>query len=87
MKILKKLMKPFHRKIKTPEEYEASMKLFSALMDKGEKLSADEADYMDLLGTLLEDYERTAHPETESFLNGDIMEVSSALRYHKVAML
>ena len=50
MKILKKLMKPFHRKIKTPEEYEASMKLFSALMDKGEKLSADEADYMDLLG-------------------------------------
>ena len=31
MKILKKLMKPFHRKIKTPAEYEASMKLFSAL--------------------------------------------------------
>ena len=30
---MKKLMKPFHRKIKTPEEYEASMKLFSALMD------------------------------------------------------
>ena len=39
MKILKKLMKPFHRKIKTPEEYEASMKLFSALMDKGENPS------------------------------------------------
>lgn len=57
------------RKIKTPEEYEASMKLFSALMDKGAKLSADEADYMDLLGTLLEDYERTAHPEVESFLD------------------
>ena len=30
----KKLMKPFHRKIKTPEEYEASMKLFSALMER-----------------------------------------------------
>ena len=84
---MQKLMKPFHRKIKTPSEYEASMKLFSALMDKGEKLSADEADYMDLLGTLLEDYERTMHPETESFLNGDIMEVSTTPRYRKVAML
>ena len=42
---------------------------------------------MDLLGTLLEDYERTTHPETESFLNGDIMEVSAAPRYRKVAML
>ena len=83
---MKKLMKPFHRKIKTPEEYESSMKLFSALMDKGEKLSADEADYMDLLGTLLEDYERTTHPETEAFLNGDIMEVPAAPRYRKVAM-
>ena len=84
---MQKLMKPFHRKIKTPEEYEASMKIFSALMDKGEKLSADEADYMDLLGTLLEDYERTAHPETEAFLNGDIMEVSTTPHYRKVAML
>ena len=84
---MQKLMTPFHRKIKTPEEYEALMKLFSALMDKGEKLSADEADYMDLLGTLLEDYERTMHPETEAFLNGDIMEVSTTPRYRKVAML
>ena len=77
MKILKKLMKPFHRKIKTPEEYEASMRLFSALMDKGEKLSSDEADYMDLLGTLLEDYERTAHPETESFLDRKVTPVEA----------
>ena len=69
MKIMKKLMKPFHRKIKTPEEYEASMRLFSALMDKEESLSVDEADYMDLLGTLLEDYERTMHPDVESFLD------------------
>ena len=69
MKILKKLMKPFHRKIKTPEEYEASMKLFSALMDKGAKLSADEADYMDLLGTLLEDDGGTAQAEVESLLD------------------
>ena len=84
---MQKLMKPFHRKIKTPAEYEASMKLFSALMDKGEKLSADEVDYMDLLGTLLEDYERTAYPEVESFLDGDMMEVPAAPRYRKVAML
>ena len=72
-------MKPFHRKIKTPAEYEASMKLFSALMDKGENLSADEADYMDLLGTLLEDYERTAHPETESFLDRKATPVEALL--------
>ena len=69
MKVLKRLMKPFHRKIKTPAEYEAAMELFSALMDKGEDLSEDEADYMDLLGTLLEDYERTTHSEVESFLD------------------
>ena len=69
MRILKKLMKPFHRKLKTPEEYQASMKLFSALMDKGDALTESEADYMDLLGTLLEDYERGAHPEIEAFLD------------------
>ena len=88
-------MKPFHRKIKTPEEYEASMKFFSALMDKGENLSADEADYMDLLGTLLEDYERTTHPEVEAFLDRKAtpveairwaMDRHAASRYRKVAM-
>ena len=72
-------MKPFHRKIKTPEEYKASMKLFSALMDKGENLSADEADYMDLLGTLLEGYERTTHPEPESFLDRKATPVEALL--------
>ena len=41
---------------------------------------------MDLLGTLLEDYERTAYPEVESFLDGDMMEVPAASRYRKVAM-
>ena len=69
MKVLKKLMKPFHRKIKTPAEYEASMKVFSALMDKGDALTQSEADYMDLLGTLLEDYEQVTHPEVEAFLD------------------
>ena len=69
MRILRKLMKPFHRKIKTPEEYQTSMKLFSALMDKGDDLTESEADYMDLLGTLLEDYERVTHPEVEAFLD------------------
>ena len=69
MKLLKKLMKPFQRKIKTAEEYNQMMDVFSALMEKGESLSEDEADYMDLLGTLLEDYERVQHPEVDAFLS------------------
>ena len=63
MKILKKLLRPFHRKIRTQDEYEERMQVFSALMDKGESLTEDEAEYMDLLGMLLEDFEHTQHPE------------------------
>lgn len=66
MKVLKKLMKPFRGKIKTQEEYEERFRTFSALMDKGEDLTEDESDYMDLLGTLLEDYEHTRHPELDA---------------------
>jgi len=63
MKILKKWLKPFRGKIRTQEEYDERLRTFSALMDKGESLSEEEADYMDLLGILLEDYEHTRHPE------------------------
>jgi len=65
MKVLKKLLKPFRGKIKTQEEYEDRLCTFSALMDKGEDLNEAEADYMDLLGTLLEDYEHARHPELD----------------------
>lgn len=70
MRILKKLMKPFHRKIRSQEEYDERMQVFSVLMDKGEALTEDEAEYMDLLGTLLEDFEHSQHPE----LNNDSLE-------------
>lgn len=65
MKLLKKWLKPFRGKIKTPSEYDERMRTFSALMDKGDSLTEEEADYMDLLGTLLEDYEHSQHPELE----------------------
>jgi len=65
MKMLKKLLKPFRGKIKTQDEYEERLRTFSLLMDKGESLTEEEADYMDLLGTLLEDYEHSQHPELD----------------------
>lgn len=65
MKILKKWLKPFRGKIRTQEEYDDRLRAFSALMDKGESLSEEEADYMDLVGTLLEDYEHRLHSELD----------------------
>jgi len=66
MNVLKKMLKPFRGKIKTQKEYEERLRTFSALMDKGESLSGEESDYMDLLGTLLEDYEHTQHSELDA---------------------
>lgn len=66
MKILKNLLKPFRRKIRTHDEYDERMKVFSALMDKGDSLTEEETEYMDLLGTLLEDFEHTLHPELDN---------------------
>ncbi|MGN0889717.1 MAG: type II toxin-antitoxin system HigA family antitoxin [Kiritimatiellia bacterium] len=77
MRILKKLLQPFQRKIKTDEEYAARMAVFSALMDKGESLTEDEADYMELLGTLLSDYEHTVHPEIDAFVRRPVTPVEA----------
>jgi len=77
MRILKKLLQPFQRKIKTDEEYAARMEVFSALMDKGEALTEDEADYMELLGTLLSDYEHAAHPEIDDFVRRPVTPVEA----------
>lgn len=67
MKLVKKLLMPFRRKIKTETEYNDGLKVLESLMAKGEALSDDEADYMELLGVLLEDYERAANPSIEAF--------------------
>ena len=69
---MKKLMKPFHRKIKTPEEYEASMKLISAIMNGAKKLS--KTMMVNLHEGLGIPYE-------------NMMEVPATPRYRKVAML
>lgn len=67
MKLMKKLLMPFRRKIKTETEYNDGLKVLEALMEKGDSLTEDEADYMELLSVLLEDYERAANPSIEAF--------------------
>ena len=57
------------RPIKTEEEYEAIQQEVDRLIDKGE-LSSDEQDYLDLLGTLLLDYEERTEDETAYELRG-----------------
>lgn len=66
MKILKKMMMPFRSRIKSEEEYEDRVRVLSALMDRGDAITDEEADYMELLGTLLEDYEREHNPDIEA---------------------
>ena len=56
-------LKPFFCRIKTKSEYRASVKKISELVDRGDSLSKAENDYLDLLGTLVEDYEKRACPE------------------------
>ena len=63
MKILKVILKPFARKITTEAEYKAAVKTLSALVDKGSSATKAEREYLDLLGTLLEDYEMRTNPE------------------------
>lgn len=77
MKLVKKLLMPFRRKIKTETEYNDGLKVLESLMAKGEALSDDEADYMELLGVLLEDYERAANPSIEAFLKTEATPVDA----------
>lgn len=60
---MKITLKPFFCRIKTKSEYHASVKKISELMDRGDSLSKAENDYLDLLGTLVEDYEKRMAPE------------------------
>ena len=90
MKILKKLMKPFHRKIKTPEEYEASMKLFSALMDKGDLCPYIGSEQ--LISAIMNGAKKLSKSMMVKLHEGlgipyeNMMEVPDASRYRKVAM-
>jgi len=56
-------LRPFFCRIKTKSEYRASVKKISEMIDRGDSLSRSENDYLDLLGTLVEDYEKRACPE------------------------
>lgn len=56
-------LQPFFCRIKTKSEYRASVKRLSEMIDRGDALTKAENDYLDLLATLVEDYERRACPE------------------------
>jgi len=56
-------LKPFVCRLRNADEYHAAVKSVSALIDRGDDLSEKEVDYLDLLGTLVEDYEKRAAPE------------------------
>ena len=57
------------RPIKTEAEFEAVQREVDRLLDKSE-LSPDEQDYLDLLGTLIMDYEERTEDETQYELRG-----------------
>ena len=56
---------PVKKAITTEEEYEKALNVVSALVDKGDATTPAESDYLALLGTLVEDYERRHSPEVE----------------------
>ena len=56
---------PFQKMITTEVEYEKALALLSALVDKGDATTPAETAYLELLGTLVEDYERRRAPEVE----------------------
>lgn len=56
---------PFKKPITTEPEYRKALAALSALVDKGDATTAEETAYLELLGTLVEDYERRHAPEVE----------------------
>ena len=57
------------RPIFTEEDYETTQAEIDRLIDRGD-LSADEQDYLDLLGTLLADYEERTETAVSEELHG-----------------
>ena len=58
-------IKPIAKAISTEAEYNATIKRIDALVNKGDKTTAEEDAYLELLGILAEDYERRHQPELE----------------------
>ena len=58
-------LKPFKKNISTKAEYTAALRAIAALVDKGDTTTREETAYLDLLGTLVEDYERRNGRELE----------------------
>lgn len=63
------MLKFLPRPILSEADYDATQAEIDALLDKGD-LSSDEQDYLDLLGTLLSDYERRMEDAAEYELHG-----------------
>lgn len=70
-------LKPFFRKIRTADEYHAATKSISQMIDRSEELTPKEVDYLDLLGTLVEDYEKRMAPEVYADLNKPITPIQA----------
>src|SRR3954464_2503561 len=49
------------RPIRTEEELDSAIQMLDSLLDRDD-LTADETDYLDVLGDLIEAYEREEHP-------------------------
>lgn len=58
-------LKPFTKNISTKAEHEAALRAIAVLVDKGDATTREETAYLDLLGTLVEDYERRNGRELE----------------------
>lgn len=50
------------RPIKSQEELLATQKVIDSLIDRAPSLSSDESDYLNVLGTLVYEYEQTQEP-------------------------
>lgn len=56
---------PVTKNLTTEDEYQAALATIAALVDKGDATTPEETAYLDLLGTLVEDYERRHFQEVE----------------------
>ena len=58
-------IKPLAKAFSTASEYKDAIRRIEALVEKGDKTTAEEDAYLNLLGILAEDYERRHQPELE----------------------
>lgn len=56
-------LKPFFCRLRNADEYHDAVRKVSVLIDRGDSLTQKEVEYLDLLGTLVEDYEKRTAPE------------------------